>query len=218
MQPGPPRRLKVVLLAIENNKILRDLQLKDDASQIYICLALVRISLSGNLNMKPSQTALATKDRPSDPRNREVVYPSGSDPQIGNLETPINASNLAKKYLHSLSAYRDNVNPVRRGLEVGIVHGLIVFVPFATLGPLRDTDTANLVGLLSSIGLILISAGAIVLYAMSHPPKPVHTITTPDAPREFHHSSGWSQYALGFLFGGVGGSALAYFIFNTMGM
>lgn len=69
-----------------------------------------------------------------------------------------------------MPAYRRGATAIRRGLEVGMAHGYWLIGPFAKLGPLRDTDIANLAGLLSTVGLIIISTLAISLYAASNPP------------------------------------------------
>jgi photosystem I subunit 11 len=152
-----------------------------------------------------------SKDKPGDPRNQEVVHAAG-DPLNGNLATPINASGFTLAYINSLPAYRKGLTPLRRGLEVGLAHGYWLLGPFAKLGPLRDTEIANLAGLLSTVGLVIISTLSISLYASSNPPNPTATLTTPQPPSELNTSEGWNDYASGFLIGGVGGAALAYFI------
>ena len=155
----------------------------------------------------------ASKDRPSDPRNREVVFPQGRDPQNSNLETPINASGLVKWYINNLPAYRPGITPLRRGLEAGMAHGYWLIGPFAKLGPLRDTDVANLAGLLSTLSMVGISTAAISLYAASKPPQPVATVTTNyQVPDVFKSQEGWNTYASGFLVGGIGGAVFAYFL------
>jgi photosystem I subunit XI len=152
-----------------------------------------------------------SNDRPSDPRNREVVHPA-LDPQVGNLATPINSSEFSKRFINSLSAYRSGLSPARRGIEVGLAHGYWLVGPFAKFNPLRFTDSGTLVAFLSASGLIVISTLAIILYATSKPPKPLATITTPNPPREFSSSSGWDQYAFGFFGGGIVGAGIAYAI------
>lgn len=156
-------------------------------------------------------------NNPNDPRNREVVFP-GYDVQDGNLATPINASPLVKSYINTLPAYRKGLSPLRRGLEVGMAHGYWIIGPFARLGPLRDTEIANLAGLLSTIGLIVISTITISLYASSNPPNPTVTITTPNPPDTFKSEHGWNEYASGFLIGGIGGAALAYFLLTNVAL
>ena len=156
-----------------------------------------------------------SKDRPSDPRNREVVHPAGGDPQSSNLETPINASGLSKWWINIQPAYRSGLTPFRRGLEVGILQGLWVIIPFVKLGPLRDTDVANVAGLLSAFGLLIIATIAIYLYGTSNPPKPRATITNPNPPNELSTPAGWYKYGNGFLVGGIIGSTITYFVFSN---
>ena len=156
-----------------------------------------------------------SKDRPSDPRNQEVVQPAAGDPQIGNLATPINASGLSKWWINIQPAYRQGITPYRRGLEVGIAQGLWVIIPFVKLGPLRDTDTANIAGFLSAIGLLTFSTAAIVLYAASNPRKPVATITNPQPPVELTTSAGWYKYANGFFVGGIIGTTITFFVLSN---
>ncbi len=164
-----------------------------------------------------AQSVDASKDRPSDPRNREVVHPAEGDPQIGNLETPINASGLGKWLINIQPGYRQGLTSFRRGFDVGLTQGLWVIIPFVKLGPLRDTDVANIAGLLSAIGLIIISTVAIWLYAASNPPRPHVTVTTPNPPAELNTSAGWYEYAKGFLIGGLGGVTITYFVLSNWG-
>ena len=158
----------------------------------------------------------ASKDRPSDPRNQEVVFPAGGDPQRGNMETPINTSRFTRWFINILPAYRQGITPLRRGLEVGIAHGYWLIGPFVKLGPLRDTDVANIAGLLSTLGMVAISALAIELYANSNPPQPIATVTTPNPPSAFKTVEGWNSYVPGFLLGGLGGAVLAYFVLSNI--
>lgn len=161
------------------------------------------------------QAVDASKNRPSDPRNREVVFPAG-DPQTGNLLTPINNSGFVKWYLSILPAYRKGITPLRRGIETGIAHGFWIINPFAKLGPLRDTDIADRAGLLSAIGLVVISSGAIFLYANSNPKPPFGAIGTPEPPAELKTGAGWNKYATGFLYGGLGGAVLGYLLLSNV--
>ncbi|MDX2215216.1 MAG: photosystem I reaction center subunit XI [Oculatellaceae cyanobacterium bins.114] len=161
------------------------------------------------------QSVTRSNDRPSDPRNREVVFPAG-DPQNGNLATPINSSNFTRTLINNLPGYRKGITPLRRGLEVGMAHGYWLIGPFVKLGPLRNTEIANLAGLLSAVGLVVISTLAISLYAFSFPPEPEATITTPAPPAALKSSEGWNEYASGFLIGGIGGAVFAYFILANL--
>ena len=158
-----------------------------------------------------------SKDRPSDPRNREVVHPAGGDPQSSNLETPINASALSKWLINIQPAYRTGLTPYRRGLEVGITQGLWVIIPFIKLGPLRDADIANIAGFLSAIGLLIIATASILLYGSTNPPKPRATITNPNPPMELSTTAGWYKYANGFFVGGIIGTTITFFILSNWG-
>ena len=164
-----------------------------------------------------AQAVDASKNRPSDPRNREVVFPEWRDPLRGNLETPINASGLSKWYINALPAYRPGITPFRRGLEVGMAHGYWLFGPFAKLGPLRNTDNANLAGLLATLSFVVILSGTLSLYANSNPPQPVATVTVPNPPDAFKNKEGWSNFGSAFLVGGLGGAVVAYFLTSNLG-
>ncbi|MGH7998299.1 MAG: photosystem I reaction center subunit XI [Brasilonema sp.] len=162
------------------------------------------------------QAVDASKNLPSDPRNREVVFPEWRDSQRGNLETPVNSSPLTKWFISNLPAYRPGLTPFRRGLEVGMAHGYWIFGPFSKLGPLRDTANANLAGLLGTLGLIILLTGALSLYAGTNPPQPNVTVTTPNPPDAFKSSEGWNGFASAFLIGGIGGAIVAYLLVGNL--
>jgi photosystem I subunit 11 len=166
-----------------------------------------------------AQAVNASKNLPSDPRNRETVRPAGNNPQDGNLETPINSSPLVKWFINNLPAYRPGLNPFRRGLEVGMAHGYLVFGPFAKLGPLRDAANANLAGLLSSIGLVVILTACLSLYANSSPDKALASVTVTNPPVDaFTSQESWNNFASAFLIGGIGGAVTAYFLASNLGL
>ncbi|MEB3310468.1 MAG: photosystem I reaction center subunit XI [Snowella sp.] len=156
-----------------------------------------------------------SNDNPRDPRNREVILPA-PDPYNSNLATPINSSPLVKAFINNLPAYRQGLSPFRRGLEVGLAHGYWLIGPFFEFNPLRLSHQGALVALLSTFGLIVISTGAIALYAASNPPNPTATITAPNPPEAFNRPDGWFSYAKGFLVGGLGGSLFAYLILTNV--
>ncbi|MBW4562986.1 MAG: photosystem I reaction center subunit XI [Mojavia pulchra JT2-VF2] len=165
-----------------------------------------------------AQAVDASKNSPSDPRNREVVFPARRDPQIGNFETPINASPLSRWFINNLPAYRQGLAPARRGIEIGAAHGYWIFGPFAKLGPLRNEPIANLAGLLAAIGLIVILTAGLSLYANSNPPKPLASVTVPNPPEGFNSSEGWNNFAPAFLIGGIGGAFVAYLLTSNLGV
>ncbi|MBD2211367.1 photosystem I reaction center protein subunit XI [Calothrix sp. FACHB-156] len=158
------------------------------------------------------QAVDASKNNPADPRNREVVFPAGRDPQIGNLETPVNSSPLVKWFIGNLPAYRPGLTPFRRGLEVGMAHGYWLFGPFAKLGPLRNTPSADLAGLLGAVGLVVLLTAALSLYSHSNPPKALASVTAGNPPDAFTSNEGWNNFASAFLIGGIGGAVVAYFL------
>ena len=166
-----------------------------------------------------AQAVNSSKNRPSDPRNSEVVSPAGRDPQQGNLETPINSSPLVKWFINNLPAYRQGLNPSRRGLEVGMAHGYLLFGPFAKLGPLRDASNANLAGLLGSVGLVVILTACLSLYANTNPAKAMASVTVPNPPVDaFNSKESWNNFASSFLIGGIGGAVVAYFLTSNLGL
>ena len=99
------------------------------------------------------------------PSSSQFIKPYAGDPQIGNLETPLNSSGLSQALLSNLPAYRQGLSPQRRGLEVGMAHGYLLYGPFALLGPLRDTDVPAIAGLLAAVGLVLILTVCLSLYS-----------------------------------------------------
>ncbi|MDJ0695228.1 photosystem I reaction center subunit XI [Mastigocoleus sp. MO_188.B34] len=152
----------------------------------------------------------------SDPRNQEVVTAAGRDPQQGNLETPVNSSPIVKWYINNLPAYRPGLTPFRRGLEVGMAHGYLLFGPFAKLGPLRNATNANLAGLLGAVGLVVILTACLSLYANSNPSKALASVTVPTLPDAFTSKEGWNNFASAFLVGGIGGAVTAYFLTSNL--
>lgn len=147
------------------------------------------------------------------PSSSQFVKPYAGDPQIGNLETPLNSSGLSKAFISNLPAYREGLSPQRRGLEVGMAHGYLLYGPFALLGPLRDTDVPAIAGLLASVGLVLILTVCLSLYSGANVSSAVSRNTLPYQPPEgLSTDEGWSEFAGSFLIGGIGGAAFAYLL------
>ena len=84
------------------------------------------------------------------------VKPYKNDPFVGHLSTPITTSAATRAILGNLPAYRTGLSSVLRGLEIGMAHGYFFIGPFTKLGPLRNSEIANLAGFLSAVGLICI--------------------------------------------------------------
>ena len=164
-----------------------------------------------------AQKVDAPKNQSNDARNQQVVFAAAGNPQLGNLETPVNSSGLIKWFIGNLPAYRPDLTPFRRGLEVGMAHGYLLFGPFAKLGPLRNAPSGNLAGLLSTIGLVVILTACLSMYANSNPYQPVATVTVPSPPSAFNTTEGWNNFASAFLIGGIGGGVTAYFLTSNLG-
>jgi photosystem I subunit XI len=146
--------------------------------------------------------------------NKEVVSAAG-DPQVGNLATPINSSDFTKALINNLPAYRKGLSPQRRGLEIGMAHGYLLFGPFAYTSQFRNTGVSDVVGLIEAVVLVVILTVCLSLYAGSSPKKPISTVTNPNPPASLEHSEGWSEFASSFLIGGIGGAAFAYIIYEV---
>ena len=148
----------------------------------------------------------------------QFVQLMNNDPQVGNLATPINASDLSLKFLNGLPLYRPGLSSFGRGLEIGMAHGYFLFGPFAKLGPLRNTEMADLAGLVSAIAVIGILMLALSLYAMVIFPDPRQVLPRAkqtDIPEDIRTPKGWSQFSLAFLIGGIGGAIFAYVLLQV---
>lgn len=153
---------------------------------------------------------------PVKPSN-DPIRPAAGDPQIGNLETPINSSGFTKAFIGNLPAYRSGLSPQRRGLEIGMAHGYWIFGPFAYYGPLRDSGIPGLAGLLSTAGLIIILTAALSLYSGAGVNRAVTKTTTPfTPPASLETEEGWSEFAGSFLIGGIGGATFAYLLWTNL--
>jgi len=96
-----------------------------------------------------------------------------------------------------------------RGVEIGMAHGYFLIGPFATLGPLRNSEIANFAGLLSTFGLIIILAMGLAVYG-----NVSFENSTVDS--DLQTKQGWSKFTLGFVVGGFGGAGFAYGLINNI--
>lgn len=143
------------------------------------------------------------------------------EPFVGNLKTPLNSSDFSKWLLGNIPFYRPGLSPLWRGLEIGMAHGYLLFGPFALLGPLRNTEPGNFYGLLSACGLVVILTICLAIYGKASFNKEWRTDLTystanPDVPNELKTTSGWNQFAIAFLVGGLGGAFFAYQIYDRL--
>ena len=142
----------------------------------------------------------------------DVVAPYQNDPFVGHLSTPITTSNLTRSYLSLLPAYKVGLSPLLRGINIGYVHGYFLLGPFVKLGPLRDSEVAQFVGLVSTISLIIILTACLLIYGYVR----FSENEKEDNPIDFLNSKGWQQFTSGFIVGGFGGASVAYLLLKFL--
>jgi photosystem I subunit 11 len=132
----------------------------------------------------------------------KVYITADGDPQIGNFLTPINNSPAIKFFIDWLPINRPGLGPISRGLEIGMAHGYWLVGPFTQLGPLRSEPVGTVVGLLGACSIVLLMTMALSIYGY----------VTPLKETAVGDAKGWSEFAAGFLIGGVGGAVVAYLL------
>jgi photosystem I subunit 11 len=142
----------------------------------------------------------------------QVVKPYQGDPFVGNLSTPINDSPFTRAFIGNLPAYRRGLSPLLRGLEIGLAHGYFLVGPWTVLGPLRDSDQAPAGGLISAVALVIIATLCLSSYGLVTFNHDDHSSSS----NSLQSSEGWSQFAGGFLIGGVGGAFVAYLLLANL--
>ncbi|CAN6892426.1 unnamed protein product [Brassica oleracea] len=159
----------------------------------------------------------------SDKPTFQVVQPINGDPFIGSLETPVTSSPLIAWYLSNLPAYRTAVNPLLRGVEVGLAHGFLLVGPFVKAGPLRNTAYAGSAGSLAAAGLVVILSMCLTIYGISSFKEgepsiaPSLTLTgRKKQPDQLQTAEGWAKFTGGFFFGGISGVTWAYFLLYVL--
>ncbi|KAF8088540.1 hypothetical protein N665_0538s0035 [Sinapis alba] len=153
----------------------------------------------------------------------QVIQPINGDPFIGSLETPVTSSPLIAWYLSNLPAYRTAVNPLLRGVEVGLAHGFLLVGPFVKAGPLRNTAYAGSAGSLAAAGLVVILSMCLTIYGISSFKEgepsiaPSLTLTgRKKQPDQLQTAEGWAKFTGGFFFGGISGVTWAYFLLYVL--
>lgn len=130
----------------------------------------------------------------------DAIKAFNGDPCLGHLSTPISDSAWVRNYLKNLPIYRPGLKALQRGLEIGAAHGFFLIGPFAKLGPLRDSEYANLAALASAIGLVFIAKAGMRLYGMATFSKAQKS----SDPLETYR--GWADLSKGFFKGGAVGA------------
>lgn len=156
-------------------------------------------------------------------RQGDTVIKVAGNPMIGNLATPINSSDFTLNFLRNLPIYRPGLSPFFRGLEIGMAHGYFLLGPFVLLGPLRNTGKANLAGLISALGLIVILTICLSIYGRVSFQQEAkkgyqtsYTASGPDVPKFLRTADGWSMFSAAFFIGSSGGALFAYFIWGNL--
>lgn len=139
-----------------------------------------------------------------------TIQPYQGDPFLGHLSTPVSDSQLVRNYLSQLPINRAGLTPFARGREIGMAHGYFLLGPFLELGPLRNSDIADLAGLVSAIALVVIAAVGMRLYgntAYDLGVKPNDDLKT---------AKGWAGLSQGFVVGGTGGALFAFLLIQGL--
>jgi photosystem I subunit 11 len=139
----------------------------------------------------------------------DIVSPFGADPFIGHLSTPITTSSLTKSYLNLLPIYKTTLSPLLKGINIGFAHGYFLLGPFVNFGPLRNSEIASFIGYLSTIGLIFILTGGLIIYGITSFSNKEKSIKYS---LNILNKNGWNQLTSGFFIGGFTGASIAYLI------
>eukprot|EP00271_Cylindrocystis_brebissonii_P018187 TRINITY_DN5049_c0_g1_i1.p1 TRINITY_DN5049_c0_g1~~TRINITY_DN5049_c0_g1_i1.p1 ORF type:complete len:215 (+),score=26.11 TRINITY_DN5049_c0_g1_i1:210-854(+) len=153
----------------------------------------------------------------------QVIEPINGDPFVGSFETPVTSSPLVAWFLSNLPGYRTSVNPLLRGVEVGLAHGYLLVGPFVKTGPLRDTPVAGLAGTLGAAGLVAILSVCLTIYGIASfkegAPSTAASLTLTGRAKEadkLQTAEGWAGFSGGFFFGGLSGVAWAYILLYVL--
>jgi photosystem I subunit 11 len=137
------------------------------------------------------------------------IKPYKGDPFVGHLSTPITTSLATRAILENLPAYRLGLSSVMRGLEIGMAHGYFFVGPFTLLGPLRNSEIANLSGFLSAVGLICILGLGLASYGYV-------SFDGSEQGDNILTKKGWSKFTGGFMIGAFGGALFAFLLLNFL--
>ncbi len=163
-----------------------------------------------------------------DLKKGDLIQPPMANPQRSNLVASVKSEDFTLNFLKYLPIYRPGINPLSRGLEIGMAHGYWLIGPFTTLGSigsLRDANVGNLIGLLATGSLIVILTIGFSIYGsttfekrLETFPRPAFVSTVPNVPDSLQNVDDWSQFTTGFLIGGIGGAIFAYLLLNNLNL
>ena len=128
-----------------------------------------------------------------------LITQSKEDAFGSSLSTPVTTSAVSLTILENFTAYKPDLSSFQKGVEIGVTHGYFLMGPFVSLGPLRNSEVANIVGLLSVIGLILILTTGLLLYGNFAEEK-----------------KKWDEFTPGFVVGAFGGSIIAFLLLSLI--
>jgi photosystem I subunit XI len=143
-------------------------------------------------------------------QSKELIQPYNGDPLIGDLSTPVNNSAFTRTFINNLPAYRKNLSPLVRGLEIGLAHGYFVLGPWVNFGPLRGTPSANMAAFISALSLLLVATAGMSIYGLATFQKDDSSSTDP-----LKTADGWGQLTAGFFMGAMGGLLAAYLLLEN---
>lgn len=142
----------------------------------------------------------------------QVIEPYNDDPFVGHLSTPITSSSVTKTILKNLPAYRKDLSPILRGLEIGLAHGYFLIGPFVELGPLRSSNINLLAGFLSTVGLIIILTLGLTIYGITT----FEQSKSIDLNKSLQTKKSWDQFKSGFFVGACGSAGFAFICLSSI--
>lgn len=155
----------------------------------------------------------------------QVIEPINGDPFVGSFETPVTSSPIVAWYLSNLPAYRTSVNPLLRGVEVGLAHGFLLVGPFVKAGPLRNTEVAGVAGTFAACGLVAILSVCLTIYGIATfkegAPSSAASLTLTGREKtadKLQTAEGWASFSGGFFFGGLSGATWAYILLYVLAL
>lgn len=140
------------------------------------------------------------------------IKPYNNDPFVGHLATPITSSAVTRAILQNLPAYRFELTPLLRGLEIGLAHGYFLIGPFVKLGPLRNSEIGLLAGFLSTIGLIIILTLGLTIYGIAT----FGQEKLEGSKNSFQTKKSWDQFKGGFFVGACGSAGFAFICLSSV--
>ena len=91
-----------------------------------------------------------------------------------------------------------------------MAHGYFLGGPWVVLGPLRDSEYANLGGLIPALANVIFDTGNCASYGLVS----FHGKAATSDPMKSYE--GWSKFAAGFFIGGMGSAFVDYFLLDNL--